>query len=369
MTISNVLIFLCLCYSSILSSQNTYDEEKAYLRYDNSIGTEKLSNFIKYSTKINDTLTEVEEYYRFTIPYKIKAKYNVSSGDIKEGMYVNFTVNGDTISSGNYRNDKREGRWFIYKEGDLSSEEHFVNDERHGESKYYYNGNDFYTGNWINGKPDGYKIKKSKSGNTIFKGQYKQGKLDSINVWYFDSGQKQYLRTYKDKKQNGLYQQWYEDGQLHSEGTYVNNEKVGDWAWYYENGAIASKENYNAKGRLKKALFYTESGKETNPRKDVIEGVIEERKKLQRSIQKHIKQNFEYPREMHNNGFEAKVYVKFKVSKSGEIVDVESRGHVHPSFLEKAEQIILTLPKQKPAVFHNLPIEVPFTIPMVFKIM
>jgi len=62
-----------------------------------------------------------------------------------------------------------------------------------------------------------------------------------------------------------------------------------------------------------------------------------------------------------------KLFVQFKISKTGDIVDVKARGP-HPALQKEAQKVINSLPKMKPARQRNRPVGVIYTLPIVFRV-
>lgn len=84
-------------------------------------------------------------------------------------------------------------------------------------------------------------------------------------------------------------------------------------------------------------------------------------------MQKHIGMNFRYPQEAQEKGIQGRVSILFHISKDGSIQNVKMRGP--DSLLEKeAARIISLLPKIQPGKQKGTPVNVPFSIPITFKL-
>jgi len=84
-------------------------------------------------------------------------------------------------------------------------------------------------------------------------------------------------------------------------------------------------------------------------------------------IQNHVKMNFNYPLEAMENNIEGKVYCSFIINETGEIVIVDLRGP--DSILEKSVyDLMMELPKLKPAMHKGNPTKMSFSIPISFKL-
>lgn len=84
-------------------------------------------------------------------------------------------------------------------------------------------------------------------------------------------------------------------------------------------------------------------------------------------IQTHISKNFKYPFEAQEKGIQGRVSVLFTISKTGEITGVRTRGP-HELLENEAKRIINRLPVMKPGVHKGEAVNVPFSIPIQFKL-
>lgn len=93
----------------------------------------------------------------------------------------------------------------------------------------------------------------------------------------------------------------------------------------------------------------------------------EQKSCFQMMIQNHIRDNFRYPEMAHEMGIHGKVHVQFVIEKNGAIGKIRSRG---PDKLleEEAERIISLLPRMIPGKQRGRPVNVPYSIPISFKI-
>lgn len=84
-------------------------------------------------------------------------------------------------------------------------------------------------------------------------------------------------------------------------------------------------------------------------------------------IQLHISKNFNYPKEALKQGIEGRVSVIFTIASDGNIVDIKKRGP-HPLLEAEVERIISQLPQMEPGKFEGKAVNVPYSIPVVFKL-
>ena len=84
-------------------------------------------------------------------------------------------------------------------------------------------------------------------------------------------------------------------------------------------------------------------------------------------MQKHISKNFNYPEVAQEKGIQGRVATMFTISKDGSIENLRMRGP--DSLLEnEVSRIIKRLPKMIPGKQSDKPVNVPFSIPITFKL-
>jgi TonB family protein len=82
-------------------------------------------------------------------------------------------------------------------------------------------------------------------------------------------------------------------------------------------------------------------------------------------IQRHIRKNFNYPKEAQDLGIEGRVAVMFTIDENGEITNIEKRGP-HQLLEDEVERIIKRLPKMVPGRHNGEVVKVPFSVPVNF---
>ena len=88
---------------------------------------------------------------------------------------------------------------------------------------------------------------------------------------------------------------------------------------------------------------------------------------FQKSIQKHIRKNFRYPKEAQEKGIQGRVAVLFIIAKDGSIKGLKTRGP-DKSLEAEAERIVLRLPQMIPGRHNGKLTDVTFSIPITFKL-
>lgn len=97
------------------------------------------------------------------------------------------------------------------------------------------------------------------------------------------------------------------------------------------------------------------------------EDATDKRTCFKEKIQAHIRKNFRYPEIAQEKGIQGRVSVLFTIDEKGEIKNIKMRG---PDELLENEvlRIIKKLPKMTPGTQKGKPVEVPYSIPVTFKL-
>ncbi|GMN11533.1 M56 family metallopeptidase [Croceitalea sp. MTPC9] len=88
---------------------------------------------------------------------------------------------------------------------------------------------------------------------------------------------------------------------------------------------------------------------------------------FQESMKNHIKKHFNYPDEAQELGVQGRVSLLFMISKDGSIKKIRKRGP-HELLENEAVRIIERLPKMQPGKHEGKEVDVPFAIPITFKL-
>ena len=91
------------------------------------------------------------------------------------------------------------------------------------------------------------------------------------------------------------------------------------------------------------------------------------RRCFNQKIQRHIQKNFNYPEEAQKLQIEGKVITSFMVDKNGNITKIVTRGP-HPLLELEARRIFSKLPQMVPGKHRGKAVQVPFAIPLSFKL-
>ncbi len=85
-------------------------------------------------------------------------------------------------------------------------------------------------------------------------------------------------------------------------------------------------------------------------------------------LRKYIAMNVKYPQEAREKGIEGKVYVRFTVTKTGDVADVQIARGVDSILDNEAIRVIKTLPKWQAAEQDGEKVNVYYTVPIKFKV-
>ncbi len=97
------------------------------------------------------------------------------------------------------------------------------------------------------------------------------------------------------------------------------------------------------------------------------ENESDQRACFQQMIQQHISKNFRYPLEAQKQGIQGRVSVLFVIAKDGNIQGLKARGP-HKLLEDEVIRIISRLPKMTPGKGDGKVVNVPFSIPVTFKL-
>lgn len=146
--------------------------------------------------------------------------YSVDQDSMKQGLYLEISKEGDTLDMAYYKNDKLDGKRYVYaKQGYVQIEETYKEGQFHGPIINYY--------------PDG---------TPETKGNFTNGQLDSIFYAYYPSGAVREKVHIEDNIENGPFEEYYESGGVHWKGTFINGgNEVGLLQEFDEDGTLIKK--------------------------------------------------------------------------------------------------------------------------------
>ncbi|MDD5570141.1 MAG: toxin-antitoxin system YwqK family antitoxin [Bacteroidales bacterium] len=182
------------------------------------------------------------EYYE-TGEKKGEGEYDMGK---KSGIWKFYFKNGKTEQTGEYlRGGKPKGKWYwYYPSGNILREEIFEDGKAEGLMKEYNDsGKVIVEGNYSNGKKEGkwsYDI-----GDYIETGNYKEGlKFGEWKGTFKSNGTTAFTGNFVDGYPNGEHFYYYDNGKIMERGKFIMGKKDGEWVKYYEDGTIVIKITY-----------------------------------------------------------------------------------------------------------------------------
>ncbi|SOE23122.1 TonB family C-terminal domain-containing protein [Spirosomataceae bacterium TFI 002] len=87
-----------------------------------------------------------------------------------------------------------------------------------------------------------------------------------------------------------------------------------------------------------------------------------------KAMYEHIGNEIHYPKSAQERGIEGRVFVKFIVDKEGNVQNPVILKGTYPEIDEEALRVVSNLPKWEPGKQNGKPVNVYFTMPIVFKL-
>ena len=99
------------------------------------------------------------------------------------------------------------------------------------------------------------------------------------------------------------------------------------------------------------------------------EGLDDQNTRLcfQQKMEEHIKTTFKYPKLAEEKGLQGRVSVVFIITKEGNIANIRTRGP-HEILEKDVVRMIKLLPKISPAKHNGVPVKIPFSIPIYYRL-
>jgi len=184
---------------------------------------------------------------------------------------------------------------------------------------------------------------------------------------YFKSGQiksQTNYADYKNKISHGKQMVWNEKGRLREDINFQNNKIHGQLLTYWDNGNSKRIDNYK-NGKLIEGKCFSSAGEDTTyydfeTMPEFPGGEI----KLFNYLRREIK----YPVLSREKGIEGQVVVRFIISKSGAVSEVEIIQSVNNELDREAMRVVSNMPDWKPGVHDGEPVDVIYNLPIKFTL-
>jgi periplasmic protein TonB len=85
-------------------------------------------------------------------------------------------------------------------------------------------------------------------------------------------------------------------------------------------------------------------------------------------VLQYIAENTIYPEQVKGTGIQGKVFVRFKVCKTGKIGQTTIMKSLNPFLDKEAIRVVKSMPQWKPGLLDGKPVDVWFIIPVLFKL-
>ena len=107
-------------------------------------------------------------------------------------------------------------------------------------------------------------------------------------------------------------------------------------------------------------------GCKSSTKSNISDRKMEDQECFNKGVINHIRKNFMYPAIAKEMGIQEKIYVKFVIDKTGQIIDVKVVRGQDKYLKEEAIRLVKSLPKMEPARQRGKPVSVNYTIPISF---
>jgi TonB family protein len=82
----------------------------------------------------------------------------------------------------------------------------------------------------------------------------------------------------------------------------------------------------------------------------------------------YLSKNIQYPKDAMKEGVEGRVVVKFVVTATGQISDVQVVRGIYPSIDAEAVRVVKGMPAWKPGKQNGVPVAVYYNLPISFRL-
>lgn len=193
-----------------------------------------------------------------------------------------------------------------------------------------------------------------------------------------------YTRSFYSIDYDSTYISFDSKGDTLEEGAYNKGKRKGEWKQYYAgthilqnrltptNGDVHEYTSYYKNGKIKRyipniafpdnGMCYDEDGKqiECTPYLTMPMPLVD--------VNEFLSENLTYPAEARLYGIQGRVILKFVVSQDGSITDLQLVHGIGGGCDEEAMRVVSLMPKWKPGIRDDEPIDVYYTLPISFKL-
>ena len=362
-----------------------------------------LSSFYSFSQKKNGPF---EDYYK-NGQVKVSGQYRDGK---KNGKWQEYYETGELSRVYTHDNIGRKTgiQESYFKDGGIKYKTSKLNENEFVTRGFYEeNGNIFYEFVLRKYPKSGFLMKNGfykeyyKNGTLKIESNYLDSYLNGLLIQYYDSGEKEWEIEYFSDYKQGFYKQFYKNGTIKLEGVNSVGVKNGEEKRFSENGNLNWKGDYAENNFNRKWIQFDDSGNEVNIFKfknGILKGsnevalkptkvpdwVFEKvpvypgcEKEIGNKAQKRCmnKKMSQFIKKQFNTDLAAnlglsgkqKIYVIFKIDKTGKPVRIRSRAP-RPQLEKEAIRVISKLPQMKPGYQRGKAVIAPYSLPIVFEV-
>ncbi|MGI4865805.1 MAG: TonB family protein [Janthinobacterium lividum] len=187
---------------------------------------------------------------------------------------------------------------------------------------------------------------------------------------YYANGQRYSTAAYEHILKNiahGTFESWHPNGQLAAHEDYTHGQLAGERRLYFDSGQLKRYEQYQD-GQRTAGECYTEQGQPIAFSEYEVLPVYPEGLGDERAIVAAISRSIHYPQDALAAGVQGQVFVKFIVTKDGQVNDVEVVKSVLPSLDAETVRAVQQLRPFKPGAQDGQPAVFSFTVPVSYNI-
>lgn len=195
---------------------------------------------------------------------------------------------------------------------------------------------------------------------------YKNGVKAGICKYYYENGKLQYEECYDGYGQKeGTYRTYYKNGQLESSYTYKDGQKHGIFKEFLEDGKLRNEGKYE-NGELSITDEEIEERRKSNTYAELDQKP--QFKGGEGAMLRFIGANLKYPTVAVDNNLQGTVTVRFVVSNTGDIKNVEVVKGFHILCEKEAVRVVKMMPKWIPAKYKGQNVSVYYSLPIKFRL-
>jgi TonB family protein len=188
----------------------------------------------------------------------------------------------------------------------------------------------------------------------------------ALRQWY-ENGKPSALAFYRNGNAEGISRTWYLNGTLADSTNYKEGRLEGMQFWYFENGQVSEEGVYRADSPINVKLWTAEGAPDPAGAANELSPAF--RTRDGKSLPEYLQGALKYPRRARRRNQEGRAIIEFVVKSNGDVRDcvvVKSSGT--EDLDQEALRVVRGMPAWQPGRLHNRPVEVWFTLPIIFEL-